>query len=261
MTIDHRPRHRPDHPARGVPPPARRGARELPARVGRAGPARAATRSSARGSRLVSLRGGRARRGEPVVGYLALRPRREARADRAAAGRTGRGLPESRFVVADTLVRFDHVRGRRRGARAATADEVARAARGRTCRGRRASASAASTTRRASRARTTTSAASSPAKEHIRAGDAFQIVLSQRAERPTAASALALYRALRRVNPSPYLFLLELGRPRARRLVAGDARQARGHARERSTRSPARRSPARATPSGCSPPRRTAPST
>jgi anthranilate synthase component I len=48
-------------------------------------------------------------------------------------------------------------------------------------------------------------------KEYIRAGDAFQIVLSQRAERPTSASATELYRALRRVNPSPYLFLLELG--------------------------------------------------
>jgi anthranilate synthase component I len=49
------------------------------------------------------------------------------------------------------------------------------------------------------------------AKAHIRAGDAFQIVLSQRAERATAASAVAIYRALRRINPSPYLFLLELG--------------------------------------------------
>jgi anthranilate synthase component I len=48
------------------------------------------------------------------------------------------------------------------------------------------------------------------AKEHIRAGDAFQIVLSQRAERPTNASALALYRSLRRINPSPYHFLLDL---------------------------------------------------
>jgi Anthranilate/para-aminobenzoate synthases component I len=47
-------------------------------------------------------------------------------------------------------------------------------------------------------------------QEHIRRGDAFQIVLSQRAERRTDVSALALYRALRRVNPSPYLFLLEL---------------------------------------------------
>jgi anthranilate synthase component 1 len=48
-------------------------------------------------------------------------------------------------------------------------------------------------------------------KEHIRAGDAFQVVLSQRAERRTDATALQLYRALRRINPSPYLFLLELG--------------------------------------------------
>ena len=48
------------------------------------------------------------------------------------------------------------------------------------------------------------------AKEHIREGDVFQVVVSQRAERPTSASAVELYRALRRVNPSPYLFLLEL---------------------------------------------------
>src|SRR5919198_669209 len=49
------------------------------------------------------------------------------------------------------------------------------------------------------------------AKEYIRQGDAFQIVLSQRAVRETTASPLAVYRALRRINPSPYLFLLELG--------------------------------------------------
>jgi anthranilate synthase component 1 len=49
------------------------------------------------------------------------------------------------------------------------------------------------------------------AKEHIRKGDAYQIVLSQRAERPTDASPLTLYRSLRRINPSPYHFLLDLG--------------------------------------------------
>jgi len=48
------------------------------------------------------------------------------------------------------------------------------------------------------------------AQEHIRAGDALQIVLSQRAERRTDVSAVELYRSLRRINPSPYLFLLEL---------------------------------------------------
>ena len=49
------------------------------------------------------------------------------------------------------------------------------------------------------------------AQEHIREGDVFQVVVAQRATRPTSASAVELYRALRRVNPSPYLFLLELG--------------------------------------------------
>jgi anthranilate synthase component 1 len=47
-------------------------------------------------------------------------------------------------------------------------------------------------------------------KGHIVRGDVFQCDPSQRAERPTAATPLELYRALRRVNPSPYLFLLEL---------------------------------------------------
>jgi len=46
------------------------------------------------------------------------------------------------------------------------------------------------------------------AKEYIRAGDAFQIVLSQRLSRQTTASPVAIYRALRLLNPSPYMFLL-----------------------------------------------------
>ncbi|NDJ62166.1 MAG: anthranilate synthase component I [Chloroflexi bacterium] len=46
------------------------------------------------------------------------------------------------------------------------------------------------------------------AKEYIAAGDAFQIVLSQRFSRRTSASPLAIYRALRALNPSPYMFLL-----------------------------------------------------
>jgi anthranilate synthase component 1 len=46
------------------------------------------------------------------------------------------------------------------------------------------------------------------AKEYIAAGDAFQIVLSQRFSRKTTASPLAIYRALRATNPSPYMFFL-----------------------------------------------------
>ncbi len=45
------------------------------------------------------------------------------------------------------------------------------------------------------------------AKEEIRAGEAFQIVLSQRFETPTEASALDIYRVLRATNPSPYMYL------------------------------------------------------
>ena len=49
------------------------------------------------------------------------------------------------------------------------------------------------------------------AKEYIFAGDIFQVVLSQRFEAPFALPPFALYRALRRVNPSPYLFFLDFG--------------------------------------------------
>jgi anthranilate synthase component 1 len=50
------------------------------------------------------------------------------------------------------------------------------------------------------------------AKEYIAAGDIFQIVLSQRFQVPVNADALSLYRALRWVNPSPYMFLLKFGK-------------------------------------------------
>jgi anthranilate synthase component 1 len=49
------------------------------------------------------------------------------------------------------------------------------------------------------------------AREHIRAGDAFQIVLSQRFEMETDADALDVYRTLRARNPSPYMYLLRFG--------------------------------------------------
>ncbi len=48
-------------------------------------------------------------------------------------------------------------------------------------------------------------------KELIFAGECFQIVLSQRFQRKTKANAVALYRALRATNPSPYMFLLNFG--------------------------------------------------
>jgi anthranilate synthase component 1 len=47
------------------------------------------------------------------------------------------------------------------------------------------------------------------AKDYIRAGDAFQVVLSQRFETPFTLPAFALYRSLRRVNPAPFLCYLD----------------------------------------------------
>ncbi|MCC5034506.1 anthranilate synthase component I [Streptomyces sp. WAC 00631] len=47
-------------------------------------------------------------------------------------------------------------------------------------------------------------------KERIRAGEAFQVVPSQRFETPCPASALDVYRVLRATNPSPYMYLLRL---------------------------------------------------
>jgi anthranilate synthase component 1 len=52
-------------------------------------------------------------------------------------------------------------------------------------------------------------AAVEQAKEHIRAGDIFQVVLSQRLSRETRAEPFDIYRALRRLNPSPYMFFFD----------------------------------------------------
>ena len=49
------------------------------------------------------------------------------------------------------------------------------------------------------------------AKDYIRAGDIFQVVLSQRFARRASASPFSIYRALRRINPSPYMYYLDFG--------------------------------------------------
>jgi anthranilate synthase component 1 len=158
-----------------------------------------------RGSRLVGFDEAEAL-GEPVVGYLGydVVARLEPTVQLPEAGP---GFAESRFVVPELLVRFDHARGI---AEVLVGDpaEAARlldsgqpeAPRGTGGRGElRRFPDREEHLRRVERA-----------KEHIREGDVFQVVIAQRAERPTSASAFELYRALRRVNPSPYLFLLEL---------------------------------------------------
>ncbi|MFH1878055.1 MAG: anthranilate synthase component I [Candidatus Omnitrophota bacterium] len=52
------------------------------------------------------------------------------------------------------------------------------------------------------------------AKEYIRQGEIIQIVLSQRLTRQTNADAFSIYRALRSINPSPYMYYLKFGEHR-----------------------------------------------
>src|SRR5205085_5552585 len=49
------------------------------------------------------------------------------------------------------------------------------------------------------------------AREEILAGEAFQVVLSQRFSKPLGARPLDVYRCLRALNPSPYMYYLDLG--------------------------------------------------
>ena len=105
------------------------------------------------------------------------------------------------------------------------------------------------------------------AKEFIAAGDAYQIVISRRLDTELRADPFTLYRALRTMNPSPYMFFLRLGKtsivgssPEVLVRLEDDRveeRPDRGHA-------PARRGPRRTTPGSrarCGPIPRSAPST
>jgi anthranilate synthase component I len=158
------------------------------------------------GARLVALEEAEAL-GTSVVGYVSydyaakLEPTVPLPDD-------GPQLPESSFVAVETLVRFDHGAGvaevlvgdavdiaDQLGSELADPDAVVGGEHSTICR--------FPSQERYEEMVTI-------CQDHIRAGDAYQIVPSQRAERRTSASPLALYRALRRVNPSPYLFLLEL---------------------------------------------------
>jgi anthranilate synthase component I len=159
------------------------------------------------GTRLVGFEEAEAL-GAPVVGYLAYDHVAKLEPTVPLPGE-GPDLPESRFVVAETLVRFDHGSGT---ADVLAGDEGEIAARlERELVSQRHKRPATPAPVRRAPDRDTYERGVRRIKELIRSGDAFQVVLSQRAERPTGVTPVQLYRALRRVNPSPYLFLLELG--------------------------------------------------
>ncbi|HZO34649.1 MAG TPA: anthranilate synthase component I family protein [Gaiellaceae bacterium] len=159
------------------------------------------------GDRLVSFDEAE-RAGAPVVGYVAYD--HVARLEPSVPlPEAGPGLPESRFVVADVLVRFDHARGLAE-VLAGDPAELTELLQAPIPPLPPSSDGPRGATRRLP-SRFEYERGVDACREHIRRGDAFQIVLSQRAERRTTVSPLQVYRSLRRVNPSPYLFLLELG--------------------------------------------------
>jgi anthranilate synthase component 1 len=142
-------------------------------------------------------------------------------------------LPLAVFLFCDTVLAFDHVRHRARlithldvdeaGGDASSAhaaaerrlDALERRLRGprprATARPRRIAAEAAPTAGASRLApRAAYEVAVDRAKDAIRAGECFQVVPSRRVARPTSAPPFEVYRALRSLNPSPYLYYLAL---------------------------------------------------
>ncbi len=134
-------------------------------------------------------------------------------------------LPESILMLADTLLVFDHLTHRIKVVSHAHLDgDVERAYSGATARIDRLvkrlrqplpaeapPSDSAEFPVSSNLSRAEFEAIVSRTKEYIYGGDIIQAVLSQRLSKRTAASPFAIYRALRSINPSPYMYYLHLG--------------------------------------------------
>ena len=127
------------------------------------------------------------------------------------------GLPDAWFGIFDAVIAFDHVRHRLLFVTHAADGEKAEAeAHARlTALEERAARSAEPRTKsfspltfKESSPLSSYIAAVERAKEHIRAGDVFQVVLSRRWSAPFGGDPFAVYRALRSISPSPYQYFL-----------------------------------------------------
>ncbi|MGZ6988716.1 MAG: anthranilate synthase component I family protein, partial [Thermoanaerobaculia bacterium] len=126
------------------------------------------------------------------------------------------GLPDAWFGIFDAVIAFDHVRHRLLFVtHAANGDEASARARLRALEERALTRSGEARpealpplTFEESLPRSSFLAAVERAKEHIRAGDIFQVVLSRRWSAPFAGDPFAVYRALRSISPSPYQYFL-----------------------------------------------------
>ena len=156
-----------------------------------------------------------------AVGYLGYEVARHFERLPAAAG-PAPPLPESMFLLAENLAVFDHVTQRlklltlHRPGREHVEDAAARLNE-MELRLRAEPAVAPAPPDRNGRAWTPNvtrghfESMVDAAREHILAGDAFQVVLSQRFRKALAARPFDVYRCLRGINPSPYMFFLSLG--------------------------------------------------
>lgn len=162
-----------------------------------------------------------------AVGYLGYDAVRRFEPTVGSHPKDDLGLPDMLFLIADTVVMFDHRNRRIKVVACAFPGELGvaesrREALGRIGRmlGKLASPSALEPfpagvagerlTVNSNFTRDAFEKAVVDSKEFIKAGDIFQVVLSQRFSLPYANDPVHLYRALRFINPSPYMFCLRL---------------------------------------------------
>jgi len=155
-----------------------------------------------------------------VVGYLGYETARHFERLPVASGAPP-PMPESAFLRADELAVFDHVTRRLKLLtiyRPEREDYGAAVERIDAMEQRLASDQVAVFERGADGARWESNVSKGQyeamvdaAREHILAGDAFQIVVSHRYRKPLEASPFDVYRCLRAINPSPYMYYLSLG--------------------------------------------------
>lgn len=161
-----------------------------------------------------------------AVGYLGYESIRHYEPRVPAAARDPQGVPEAVFLFCDTLLVFDHLKHKIKAVSHVHLDgdiEAAYKSAVGKIEGLLAQLERPLPRRRARQ----TPLASYPVasnipqpeyeakveriKEYIRAGDCIQVVFSQRLSRRTEAAPFAIYRALRTINPSPYMYFLNLG--------------------------------------------------
>lgn len=163
-----------------------------------------------------------------AVGYLAYECVRYFEPRVPAGAEDPLGLPESVFMFTDTLLVFDHLQHKIKVVSHFRLDgDIEAAYRQAAWRieelvgrlekplerlpYRGAGGRASSTAIGSNMTREEYRSAVEAAKEYIVAGDVIQVVLSQRFQRPTSAHPFDIYRALRTVNPSPYMYYIDLG--------------------------------------------------